>query len=172
MILFNLKRRRHRDKDKTKMYPMVTVQLPIYNEQFVITRLIKRVCKLNYPREKLEIQILDDSTDQTREIVEELVRRYKERGFDIKAIRRDDRKGYKAGALQNGLKSAKGELLAIFDADFLPPIDFLTRLVGEFEDCRIGAVQARWGHLNADYSHLTRAQALALDGHGRSPLPR
>ena len=146
-------------------WPVVTVQLPIYNEMYVVDRLIDAVCALDYPRDRLEIQVLDDSTDETRDIVELAVRRQQARGFDIKLLHRTERTGYKAGALEAGLKSARGEFIAIFDADFVPPPDFLLRTVPYFNDPDVGVVQARWGHLNQPYSLLTRVQAILLDGH-------
>ncbi|MHC5064704.1 MAG: cellulose synthase family protein, partial [Planctomycetota bacterium] len=144
--------------------PRVTVQLPIYNERYVATRLIEQVAKLNYPRELLQIQVLDDSTDDSSEIVARTIRGLPV-DLDIQHVRRQDRVGYKAGALAAGLKQASGDLLAIFDADFLPPADFLMRTVGAFEDPGIGMVQTRWDHLNPDYSLLTDVQATLLDGH-------
>jgi cellulose synthase/poly-beta-1,6-N-acetylglucosamine synthase-like glycosyltransferase len=146
-------------------WPVVTVQLPIYNEMYVVDRLIDAVCALDYPKDKLEIQVLDDSTDETREIVELAVRRQQARGFDISYLHRTDRTGYKAGALDAGLKVAKGEYIAIFDADFVPGEDFLRRTVPYFNDKGIAVVQARWGHLNQPYSLLTKVQAIMLDGH-------
>jgi len=146
-------------------YPFVTIQLPIYNERYVAPRLIKAVCNMDYPKDKMQIQILDDSTDDTRDICEELTGYYKARGFDIEHITRSNRKGYKAGALIEGLKYAKGEYIAIFDADFVPPQWFIKRAIGHFVDPKIGFVQCRWGHLNEDYSGLTEAQALSLDLH-------
>jgi cellulose synthase/poly-beta-1,6-N-acetylglucosamine synthase-like glycosyltransferase len=146
-------------------WPVVTVQLPIYNEMYVVDRLIDAVCALDYPKDKLEIQVLDDSTDETREIVELAVRRQQARGFDISYLHRTDRTGYKAGALDAGLKVAKGEFIAIFDADFVPGEDFLRRTVPYFNDKGIAVVQARWGHLNQPYSLLTKVQAIMLDGH-------
>ena len=146
--------------------PRVTVQLPIYNEMYVVDRLIGAVCEIDYPRELLEIQVLDDSTDETTEIAELAVRRYAARGFDIKYLHRVDRTGYKAGALEAGLKVAEGRFIAIFDADFIPPTDFLMRTLGHFEtDPKIAMVQARWGHINQDYSLLTKIQAILLDAH-------
>ncbi len=142
-------------------WPVVTVQLPIYNEMYVVDRLIDAVCALDYPRAKLEIQVLDDSTDETRGIVEEAVQRHKDRGFDISYLHRTDRIGYKAGALDAGLKVARGE----FIADFVPESDFLRRTVPYFNDRGIAVVQARWGHLNQPYSLLTKVQAIMLDGH-------
>ncbi|HYN09550.1 MAG TPA: cellulose synthase family protein [Vicinamibacterales bacterium] len=146
-------------------WPVVTVQLPLYNEMYVADRLIDAVCELDYPKEKLEIQVLDDSSDETREIAELAVRRQAARGFDIKYLHRTDRIGYKAGALEAALKVARGGFIAIFDADFVPPRDFLRRTVPYFANPRLALVQARWGHLNHDYSVLTRIQAILLDGH-------
>ena len=146
-------------------WPRVTVQLPIYNEMYVVDRLIDAVCALDYPLDKLEIQVLDDSTDETREIVELAVRRQQARGFDITYVHRTDRTGYKAGALDAGLKVVKGEYIAIFDADFVPGADFLRRTVPYFNDSQVAVVQARWGHLNQPYSMLTKVQAILLDGH-------
>ena len=145
--------------------PVVTVQLPIFNEMYVVNRLIESVCAMDYPRHLLEIQVLDDSTDETREIAELAVRRHAEQGFDIKYIHRVDRTGYKAGALDAGLKVARGEFVAIFDADFIAPADFLMRTVPQFADPKVGMVQARWGHINREYSLLTRIQSILLDGH-------
>jgi glycosyltransferase involved in cell wall biosynthesis len=146
--------------------PMVTIQLPLYNEATVAARLLDAVARIEYPREKLEIQVLDDSTDETRMMVRDHVRTLAETGLDIQYIHRVDRTGYKAGALDAGLTVAKGELIGIFDADFIPEADFLRALVPQFmADPEIGMVQARWGHLNRDVSLLTRVQALMLDGH-------
>src|SRR6266540_2341911 len=145
--------------------PVVTIQLPLYNEMYVADRLIEAVCRVDYPRELLEIQVLDDSADETRSIAESAVRRFAGQGIDIKYINREDRTGYKAGALEAGLKTARGEFVAIFDADFIPTEDFLTRLVPHFRDPKVGMVQARWGHINQDYSLLTKIQAILLDGH-------
>lgn len=146
--------------------PPVTVQLPIYNELYVVKRLIDAVCALDYPQDKLEIQVLDDSTDETRSLAAESVRLYRERGFNIKHIMRPDRAGFKAGALKAGLQAAEGEFLAIFDADFVPRPEFLKTTIPYFyQDSRIGLVQTRWEHLNSGYSLLTRTQAMALDGH-------
>ena len=146
--------------------PPVTVQLPIFNEMYVADRLIDAVCEIDYPRELLEIQVLDDSTDETTDIAELAVRRHAARGFDIKYLHRVDRRGFKAGALEAGLKEASGKFIAIFDADFVPPKDFLMRTLGYFDnDPKVGMVQARWGHLNRDYSLLTRIQSILLDAH-------
>jgi cellulose synthase/poly-beta-1,6-N-acetylglucosamine synthase-like glycosyltransferase len=143
----------------------VTIQLPLYNEMYVADRLIEAVSGIDYPRALLEIQVLDDSTDETRSIAELAVRRLVEQGVDIKYIHRTDRTGYKAGALEAALKVARGEFIAIFDADFIPPSDFLTRLMPHFNSPKVGMVQARWGHINQDYSLLTKIQAILLDGH-------
>ena len=145
--------------------PPVTIQLPIYNEMYVADRLIDAVCKLDYPRDLLEIQVLDDSTDETRVVAEQAVRRNVLKGIDITYIHRTDRSGYKAGALDAGMKQARGEYIAIFDADFIPPPDFLRRTVPFFGDPKIAMVQARWGHINQEYSLLTKIQAILLDGH-------
>jgi cellulose synthase/poly-beta-1,6-N-acetylglucosamine synthase-like glycosyltransferase len=145
--------------------PVVTIQLPLYNEMYVADRLIEAVCRIDYPRELLEIQVLDDSGDETRGIAELAVRRFAAQGIDIKYYHRTVRTGYKAGALEAGLKLARGEFVAIFDADFIPTADFLTSLMPHFCDPKVGMVQARWGHINQDYSLLTKIQAILLDGH-------
>jgi cellulose synthase/poly-beta-1,6-N-acetylglucosamine synthase-like glycosyltransferase len=145
--------------------PTVTVQLPIYNEATVAARLIEATGKLDYPAHKLEIQVLDDSSDETVRIAREAVEALVARGIDAQHVRRPNRHGYKAGALDFGLKTAKGELVAIFDADFVPQADFLRQVVGHFQDLRIGMVQTRWGHMNRDQSLFTQVQALMLDGH-------
>jgi cellulose synthase/poly-beta-1,6-N-acetylglucosamine synthase-like glycosyltransferase len=145
--------------------PVVTVQLPVFDERHVVARLIDAVCQLDWPRDRLEVQVLDDSTDATSAIAEACANAWRRLGIDVRVIRRGDRVGYKAGALQHGLGEAKGELIAIFDADFVPPRDFLRRMVPSFDDPDVGMVQARWGHLNDDASWLTRAAALLLDGH-------
>src|SRR5450759_10179 len=145
--------------------PVVTIQLPLYNEMYVADRLIESVCRIDYPRDRLEIQVLDDSVDETRGIAELAVRRFAAQGIDIKYYHRTDRVGYKAGALEAGLKVARGEFVGIFDADFIPTADFLTTLMPHFSGPAIGMVQARWGHINQDYSLLTKIQAILLDGH-------
>jgi cellulose synthase/poly-beta-1,6-N-acetylglucosamine synthase-like glycosyltransferase len=145
--------------------PIVTIQLPLYNEMYVADRLIGAVCRIDYPRDRLEIQVLDDSSDETRGIAELAVRRHAAQGIDIKYYHRADRAGYKAGALEAGLKVARGEFIAIFDADFMPTADFLTNLMPHFRNPQVGMVQARWGHINQDYSLLTKIQAILLDGH-------
>ncbi len=146
-------------------FPMVTVQLPIYNEYYVVERLLRAVCSLDYPRDRLEIQVLDDSTDETTALLERLCAEYRAQGFCIEHVRRGTRQGYKAGALRYGLERCRGEFIAIFDADFVPKPDFLQKTLPYFADPRVGMVQTRWEHLNADYSFLTQAQALSLDGH-------
>jgi cellulose synthase/poly-beta-1,6-N-acetylglucosamine synthase-like glycosyltransferase len=145
--------------------PPVTVQLPIFNEMYVANRLIDTVCEMDYPRDLLEIQVLDDSTDETSEIAELAVRRQVARGLNVHYIHRVDRHGFKAGALEAGLKIASGRLIAIFDADFIPPQDFLRRTLPHFVDPKVGMVQARWGHINQDYSLLTKIQSILLDAH-------
>ncbi len=145
--------------------PRVTVQLPIFNEQYVVDRLLDAVCKLDYPREKLDIQLLDDSTDETVEVARGLVERYAALGHPVTYLHRDNRSGFKAGALAEGLKIAKGEFVAIFDADFVPPPDFLRKCIHHFTDPNIGMVQTRWTHINRNYSFLTEVEAILLDGH-------
>ena len=145
--------------------PFVTVQLPLYNERTVAARLLRAVGELDWPAERLEIQVLDDSTDETRALVDEEVAVLVRRGLDAKVVRRAQRTGFKAGALAHGQALARGELFAIFDADFVPRPDFLRTLVPDFADPRVGLVQARWEHLNRDESLLTRAQSVLLDGH-------
>ena len=145
--------------------PSVTVQLPLYNEQYVVERLIDAVSRIDYPRDRLEIQVLDDSTDETRALAARCVARYREAGFNIHYLHRTERTGYKAGALQAGLQTARGEFIAIFDADFIPPPGFLKDTMPGFRDQGVGLVQTRWTHLNRGYSVLTRVQAIMLDGH-------
>lgn len=152
-------------KDKLEEEPTVTIQLPLYNEMYVVERLINSVCEIDYPKDKLEIQVLDDSTDETVNITAKAVAQKKLEGFDIHHIRRSSREGFKAGALKEGLKTAKGEFIAIFDADFIPDKNFLRKTLSFFTSKNIGLVQTRWEHLNGDFSLLTKAQALALDGH-------
>ncbi len=152
-------------KGKENAFPMVTVQLPIYNELYVVKRLVDTVANLDYPVDKLEIQVLDDSTDDTVDVVKECVEKWQTKGIDIKQIRRINRAGFKAGALQEGLRSAKGDYIAIFDADFVPHTDFLKRTIPKFDSDKVGVVQTRWGHLNKDYSMLTKLQAFGLDAH-------
>ncbi|WP_273569033.1 glycosyltransferase [Maribacter halichondriae] len=145
--------------------PYVTIQLPVYNEEYVMDRLLENIAKIEYPKSKLEIQVLDDSTDDSVLKTAESIKELQETGLDIVHIRRENRQGFKAGALKEGLKIAKGEFIAIFDADFLPDSDWLKKTVIYFKDEEIGVVQTRWGHINRDYSVLTRIQAFALDAH-------
>jgi cellulose synthase/poly-beta-1,6-N-acetylglucosamine synthase-like glycosyltransferase len=155
----------YKPKSEYKTLPRVTVQLPMYNEDVVAERIIKASCLIDYPRERLEIQVLDDSTDGSAQIAQEAVREMAEKGHNIHYLHRADRVGYKAGALAEGLKTATGELIVIFDADFVPPRDILQNVVQYFTDDKIGMVQVRWDHLNRDASLLTKGQAIFLDGH-------
>jgi cellulose synthase/poly-beta-1,6-N-acetylglucosamine synthase-like glycosyltransferase len=148
-----------------KEVPLVTVQLPMFNELYVAERLLDSIARLDYPRDKLELQVLDDSTDETTEIVARKVAQLKGEGFDIVHLRRDDRRGFKAGALEHGMQTARGDFLLVFDADFVPTPNIIGQLIHHFTDPKVGMVQARWDHLNRDYSMLTRAQSLMLDGH-------
>jgi cellulose synthase/poly-beta-1,6-N-acetylglucosamine synthase-like glycosyltransferase len=145
--------------------PHVTIQLPVYNEMFVVERLIEAVTKIQYPRDLLEIQVLDDSTDETQQVSKQCVENYQQHGFDIRFLHRDNRVGYKAGALEEGLKVAKGEFVAIFDADFIPEPDFLYKTIHHFTDPKVAVVQTRWGHINREFNQLTQAEAIILDGH-------
>jgi len=145
--------------------PRVTVQLPLYNEMYVVDRLLDSVVKIRYPRELLEIQVLDDSSDETAAIAAAAVDRYREQGFDIRYLHRGDRAGFKAGALEAGLRVANGQFVLIFDADFVAPPDILEKTLGHFEDPKVGMVQVRWGHVNRGYSLLTQVQSVLLDGH-------
>jgi cellulose synthase/poly-beta-1,6-N-acetylglucosamine synthase-like glycosyltransferase len=151
--------------ESIESWPRVTVQLPIYNERYMVERLIKSVTNLDWPRQQLQIQVLDDSTDITAKLVHLLVAKYQAQGFDIQLIHRRERTGYKAGALANGLKQTSGEFIAIFDADFVPDPDWLKQTIPQFKDERLGCLQTRWGHLNHDYNSLTRAESLGIDGH-------
>src|SRR5690554_969006 len=171
-LLFNyLKARKHHqnavvlDFSKEEEIPFVTIQLPVYNEMYVMERLLDNIALMDYPKDKLEIQVLDDSTDESFEITAQHIQRLQQSGLDIQHISRENREGFKAGALKEGLKTAKGEFIAIFDADFLPKKDWLLNTIPYFKDPEIGVVQTRWGHLNQDYSILTRVQAFALDAH-------
>ena len=146
-------------------YPNVTIQLPIFNEKYTIARLLASVTKLDYPMERLQIQVLDDSTDNTATLTKQLVDEYKSQGVNIEWIHRTDRKGYKAGALASGLQTATGELLAIFDADFVPNPDWLRKTVPLFKNQNLGCLQTRWGHTNRKYNSLTQVEAMAIDGH-------
>lgn len=158
-------RRKEEDMAVPSYYPRVLIQLPVYNERYVIKRLIDRVALIDYPLDKLEIQILDDSDDETSAIAKESVSHYRDRGLNIKYVRRANRTGYKAGALNYGMELSEAELIAIFDADFLPKADFLQKTVGYFENQLIGAVQSRWEHINEDYNLMTKLQAFVLNAH-------
>src|SRR5215207_1758892 len=146
-------------------WPSVTVQLPIFNEKYTVERLLRAVTRLDYPADRLQIQVLDDSTDDTIDLVARLVEIYKSRGINIELVHRVNRTGYKAGALQNGLRTATGELIAIFDADFVPKADWLKRTVPSFQSPKLGCLQTRWGHTNQQYNSLTQAEAMGIDGH-------
>lgn len=161
---------KHRDdvpqpRERFAELPVVTVQLPIFNEANVVSRLLDAVSALDYPREKLQIQVLDDSTDDTAQLSERLARDLRARGYDIEFRHRVDRRGFKAGALDEAMPAAKGEFIMIFDADFVPQPDLLQKMVHHFTDESVGMVQARWGHMNKNFSLLTKLQALFLDGH-------
>ena len=171
-LLLNYLGQRRKQKEAPKFnlmdpreIPYVTIQLPIYNEKYVVERLLDNIALLEYPKSKLEIQVLDDSTDDSVEQTASIIAELQTTGLDIQHIRRENREGFKAGALKEGLKIAKGEFIAIFDADFLPDSDWLKKTVPYFKDEEIGVVQTRWGHINRDYSTLTRIQAFALDAH-------
>ncbi|MGD1007131.1 MAG: cellulose synthase family protein [Ignavibacteriaceae bacterium] len=167
MIFYYNKYKNVKNNPKNDIIPdyKVTIQLPLFNELYVVERIINTVCEIDYPKENMEIQVLDDSTDETVQITAKIVEEKRKEGFDIKHIRRSNREGFKAGALKEGMKTAKGEFIAIFDADFIPQKEFLKKTLGFFTDEKVGMVQTRWEHINGDYSILTKAQALALDGH-------
>jgi cellulose synthase/poly-beta-1,6-N-acetylglucosamine synthase-like glycosyltransferase len=168
LVYMYYKNRRNRTTEPVARFdelPRVTVQLPIFNEQFVVERLVDAVCRLEYPREKLDIQVLDDSTDETRDVAAAIVERYAALGHTITYHHRGSREGFKAGALREGMKTARGEFIAIFDADFVPPEDFLQRVIHHFTDTKVGMVQTRWTHINRNYSFLTEVEAILLDGH-------
>jgi cellulose synthase/poly-beta-1,6-N-acetylglucosamine synthase-like glycosyltransferase len=168
-LIINYLRSRKRIKVYPKLteYPMVTVQLPVYNEKYVIERLLNAVIAFDYPADKFEIQVLDDSTDETTEIIQQKIEELKAAGstVDLQLIRRPERTGFKAGALAYGLTIAKGEFIPIFDADFVPSPDFLKQTIPHFQNPKVGVVQTRWTHLNAEYSLLTKLQAFGLDAH-------
>ena len=161
----NKEKRTVQPSAKFSELPPVTVQLPIFNEQFVVERLLEAVCRLNYPPARLDIQVLDDSTDETSPVACGLVNHYAAQGLPITYHHRNNREGFKAGALREGLKTAKGEFVVIFDADFVPPEDFLLQTIHYFTDPKVGMVQTRWTHLNRHYSFLTEVEAILLDGH-------
>jgi cellulose synthase/poly-beta-1,6-N-acetylglucosamine synthase-like glycosyltransferase len=148
-----------------EVLPRVTVQLPVYNEMYVVERLLDSVCSIRYPKDRLEIQVLDDSTDETSGIACRAVEQYRALGHDVRYLHREDRTGYKAGALDAGLAAATGEFVLIFDADFVAPPDILEKTIGQFQDPKVGLVQVRWGHINREYSLLTQVQSVLLDGH-------
>jgi cellulose synthase/poly-beta-1,6-N-acetylglucosamine synthase-like glycosyltransferase len=167
-LVYNFYKNRNRvagPPPEISTWPRVTVQLPIYNERYVIERLIETVAQFDYPRDLLDIQVLDDSTDETQEVARNCVERYQALGLPISYLHRANREGFKAGALQEGLKSAAGEFIAIFDADFIPPPDFLRRTVPYFSDTRLAMAQTRWSYINRHYSPLTEVEAILLDGH-------
>jgi len=171
-LLINYLKYRKNNKDAPKFnlldskeIPYVTIQLPIFNEEYVVERLLENIAEIEYPTNKLEIQVLDDSTDDSVIETAKQIKVLQEKGLDIQHIRRANREGFKAGALKDGLVSAKGDFIAIFDADFLPEPDWLKKTVIYFKDEEIGVVQTRWGHINRNYSTLTRIQAFALDTH-------
>ncbi len=156
---------RQPDPQPPTAWPSVTIQLPVYNERYVARRLIESTAALDYPKGLLEIQVLDDSTDDTQQIIADAVARLSAQNVNVKHIHRDDRRGYKAGALADAIETASGEFIAIFDADFIPAPDFLKRIIPHFDADRVAFVQARWGHLNRDYSLLTFLQSLSIDAH-------
>ena len=168
LVYLYYKNRKNRTTEPTSQFkelPRVTVQLPMFNERYVAERLIDCICKLKYPADKIDIQVLDDSTDETVEVVRDLVERYAALGHSITYHHRTNREGFKAGALQAGMKTARGEFIAIFDADFTPPEDFLLKTIHHFADPKIAMVQTRWTHINRNYSFLTEVEAILLDGH-------
>jgi len=168
IMFFYYIRSRHKKPLQTKAiekFPLVCVQLPMYNEKYVVERLLKWVTRLDWPRNRLDIQVLDDSTDETTEICRRLVKYYHAQGFRIRLLHRTDRNGYKGGALTEGLRKTRASLVAVFDADFLPAPDFLKRTIPYFKDRKVAVVQSRWEHINHDYSILTRVQAILLDQH-------
>jgi cellulose synthase/poly-beta-1,6-N-acetylglucosamine synthase-like glycosyltransferase len=158
-------KKRRTETQFPKEWPPITVQLPVFNEKYTVERLLRSVTSLDYPADKLQIQVLDDSTDDTFDLIRKLVEEYQRRGVNIEHIHRTDRKGYKAGALENGLRSAIGEFIAIFDADFVPKPDWLKRTVPSFQNPQLGCLQTRWGHTNQQYNSLTQAEAMGIDGH-------
>lgn len=165
MVYLYFRHRQPNPAGRFQELPRVTVQLPLYNELYVVERLVDAVCGLDYPRDRLQIQVLDDSTDETSVVARGAVERHRARGVDIQYLHRADRYGFKAGALDAGMSEATGELIAVFDADFVPGASFLQETVHYFAEPGVGMVQARWGHVNADYSTLTRVQAVLLDAH-------
>ena len=171
-LMFNYLRYKKKKSDVPKLdfsdhesIPFVTIQLPVYNEMYVMERLLNTIVKLEYPKDKIEFQVLDDSTDESLALTSTHIKRLQKEGHPIEHIVRENRTGFKAGALKEGMKVAKGEFFAIFDADFLPESDWLLRTIPYFKDEQVGVVQTRWGHINRDYSLLTQIQAFALDAH-------
>ena len=167
-LLWHYKRKGKHQKIRKPIiteYPFVTIQVPVYNEKYVIERLLESLAKMDYPLDKFEIQVLDDSTDETTAIIYRKTNALRNMNISIDVVRRNDRAGFKAGALQYGMTLSKGELIAIFDADFTPAPDFLKKLVPYFSNPHIGMVQARWGHLNKEQNYLTRIQTFLLDTH-------
>jgi cellulose synthase/poly-beta-1,6-N-acetylglucosamine synthase-like glycosyltransferase len=164
-VLAARRRPRHAHPGPLTSYPRVTIQLPIFNELYVVERLLKATCAMDWPRDRLQIQVLDDSTDETQYLAARLVRQYAAQGLNIQHVHRSDRLGFKAGALREGLATATGEYIAIFDADFVPPSNFLRETVPYFAYERVGFVQARWGHLNQGYSLFTQLQSVIIDAH-------
>jgi len=165
VLFLRVRHRRSEPPARFEQLPFVTIQLPMYNERYVAQRIIESTCRIDYPRDRLEIQVLDDSTDETAEIARRTAERMRAAGHNVVYLHRDNRVGYKAGALEAGTQVARGEFLAIFDADFLPPPGMLREAIHYFTDPRVGMVQCRWDHLNRNASVLTRAQAVLLDGH-------
>ncbi|MGZ5020419.1 MAG: glycosyltransferase, partial [Chthoniobacterales bacterium] len=166
IYLFLKHRKRHpQPMSQFVQLPKVTMQLPVFNEVYVVERLLKSVSEIDYPRELLQIQVLDDSTDDTRALTARCVAELQGRGINVELIHRIDRTGFKAGALEAGLATAEGEFVCILDADFVPQPDLLQKTVHFFTDPKVGMIQTRWGHLNRTYSLLTRVQAMFLDGH-------
>ena len=164
-LYYKYRNNRPQLKEHFTVLPRVCLQLPMYNEQYVAKRIIDYACRIDYPRESLEIQVLDDSTDETVDIARKVVDEYRAKGFDIKYIHRGNREGYKAGALENGMRQTDAEYIMIFDADFLPPPDVLQKTIHYFTDPKVGMIQARWDHVNRNHSLLTKSQAILLDGH-------
>ncbi len=164
-LYYRFKKVRPEAPGRFEELPVVTVQLPLFNEMYVVERLLEATARIEYPKDKLEIQVLDDSTDETQEICKKKVAELVERGFDVKYIHRTDRTGFKAGALDNGLKQARGEFILVFDADFIPHPKILQETIHFFTDPEVGMVQVRWGHINRNYSSLTQVQSVMLDGH-------
>jgi cellulose synthase/poly-beta-1,6-N-acetylglucosamine synthase-like glycosyltransferase len=168
LVYLYYKHKKNRTTEPATLFsdlPRVTIQLPIYNEQFVVERLLEAICKIEYPLDKLDVQLLDDSTDETVAVARGLVEHHAARGFPVTYHHRLNREGFKAGALAAGLQTARGEFVAIFDADFVPPADFLMKTIHHFTDPKIGMVQTRWTHINRHYSFLTEVEAILLDGH-------